>query len=195
MRSVHQAEVHDPTIVGGDCCLEQEVLVTTGHVLVQVHDTDWTKAQREDPMLGTVLDWLKAQKMTDLKAVLAQPTSSKEGQLILWNQQNFMIHQRALYLCSMPKGETEDLLLFVVPKAHCVTTLNGCHRDAGHQGHAIIPCPCYGSTSGGQEWLTRCNDPSRPVCTLLATLGQLIQSTSTPNCGHHSYGPLAHRFY
>ena len=41
----------------------------------------------------------------------------------------------ALYLCSMPKGETEDLLLFVVPKAHCVTTLKGCHRDAGHQGH------------------------------------------------------------
>ena len=35
----------------------------------------------------------------------------------------------------MPKGETEDLLLFIVPKAHCVITLNGCHRDAGHQSH------------------------------------------------------------
>ena len=34
----------------------------------------------------------------------------------------------------MPKGKNEDLLLFVVPKAHCVTTLNRCHRDAGHQG-------------------------------------------------------------
>ena len=34
----------------------------------------------------------------------------------------------------MPKGETEDLLLFVVPKAHQVATLNRCHRDAGHQG-------------------------------------------------------------
>ena len=46
-----------------------------------------------------------------------------------------MVHQGALYLCSTPKGETEDLLLFVVPKAHCATALNGCHRDAGHQGH------------------------------------------------------------
>ena len=45
-----------------------------------------------------------------------------------------MIHQGALYLCSMPKCDTEDLLLFVVPKAHQVTTLNGCQRDAGHQG-------------------------------------------------------------
>ena len=35
----------------------------------------------------------------------------------------------------MPKGETEDLLLFVVPNAHHLTTLNGCHRDVGHQGH------------------------------------------------------------
>ena len=46
-----------------------------------------------------------------------------------------MIHQKVLYLCSMPKGENKDLLLFVVPKAHWVATLNGCHRDAGHQGH------------------------------------------------------------
>ena len=36
-----------------------------------------------------------------------------------------MIHQKALYLHSMPKGENEDLLLFIVPKVHRVTTLNG----------------------------------------------------------------------
>ena len=35
----------------------------------------------------------------------------------------------------MPKGENEDLLLFVVPKAHWTAALNGCHWDAGHQGH------------------------------------------------------------
>ena len=40
----------------------------------------------------------------------------------------------ALYLCSMPKGNTKDILLFMVPKAHQVATLNGCHMDAGHQG-------------------------------------------------------------
>ena len=51
------------------------------------------------------------------------------------NCQNFTIHQKALYLCLMPKGENEDLLLFIVLKVHWVTTLNGCHRDAGHQGH------------------------------------------------------------
>ena len=35
--------------------------------------------------------------------------------------------------CSTPKGENEDLLLFIVPKAHRTATLNRCHQDAGHQ--------------------------------------------------------------
>ena len=33
------------------------------------------------------------------------------------------------------RGRNEDLLLFVVPKMHQTATLNGCHRDPGHQGH------------------------------------------------------------
>ena len=100
-----------------------------------MHVTDWTAAKREDPKLNAVLEWLKAQKKTDLKALLTENTSSEEGQLILWNWQNFTIHQGALYLCSMSKGETEEFILFIVPKAYHVTTLNWCHRDAGHQGH------------------------------------------------------------
>ena len=43
---------------------------------------------------------------------------AKEGQLVWRNCQNFMNHRKALYLCSMPKGKNEDLLLFVLPKAH-----------------------------------------------------------------------------
>ena len=54
---------------------------------------------------------------------------------MVWrNHQNFMVLQDALYLCSMPKGENEDLLLFIVPKAHWTAALNECHQDAGPQG-------------------------------------------------------------
>ena len=70
-----------------------------------------------------------------MKTLLGDHIPSKEAWLVLRNCQNFMIHQKALYLCSVPKGENEDLLFFVVPKAHWVATLNGCHWDAGHQGH------------------------------------------------------------
>ena len=55
---------------------------------------------------------------------------------MVWrNHQNFLVLQDALYLHSMPKGENEDLLLFIVQKAHWTAALNGCHQDAGYQGH------------------------------------------------------------
>ena len=100
-----------------------------------MHVTNWAETKREDPVLNAVLDWLEAQKKTDLKTLLGKHASSEEGQLVLRNHQNFMIHQKALYLLSMPKGENEDLLLFMVPRVHRVTALNGCHWDAEYQGH------------------------------------------------------------
>ena len=77
--SVHWAEVHNPAIVKGGHHLEQEVHVTAGHLLVQIPVTDWTEAHREDPVLSTVLDWLKVQKKIDLKVLLADHASSEEG--------------------------------------------------------------------------------------------------------------------
>ena len=53
---VHWAKFHDPATVEGNQHLEQEVQVTAGFPLVEMHVTDWVKAQREDPMLSTVLD-------------------------------------------------------------------------------------------------------------------------------------------
>ena len=97
--------------------------------------TDWAKAQREDPVLNAVLNWFEVQKKTDLKTLLGDHASSEEGQFAWQNCQNFTTLQNALYLCSMPKGENENLLLFMVPKVYWVTTLNGCHQDGGHQGH------------------------------------------------------------
>ena len=81
----HQAEVHDLAMVEGDQCLEQEVQAAAGHMLVEMHVTNGAEAQREDPMLSTVLDWLKAQKQTNLRMLLAEHVSSEEGKLILQN--------------------------------------------------------------------------------------------------------------
>ena len=164
--AAHWAEVHDPAIIEDDHELEQEVHVTAGCTLVQMHITDWAEAQREDPVLGAVLDWLEAQKKTDLKTLLGEHASSEEHQLILQNWQNFTIHQKALYLHSMLKGENEDLLLFIVPKAHRVTTLNGCHRDAGYQG-------CYHTLSLLQEcfsWLGMANQMQQSIKTCMPCL-------------------------
>ena len=108
---VHWARVYDPTVVEGNHHLEQEVCVAAGCALVQMHVTDWAEAQKEDLTLSIVLNW-EATEEDRFGALLAEHASSEEVKLILWNWQNFMIHQEALYLHSMPKGETEDLLPF-----------------------------------------------------------------------------------
>ena len=58
--AAQRAECHHPTAVEGDHGMEKEVHVATWQVLVQMHVTDWAEAQREDPVLRVVLDWLEA---------------------------------------------------------------------------------------------------------------------------------------
>ena len=94
-------------------------------------------AQKEDPELDAVLQWLGSRKKANLRTLLGECIMSKEGCMVWRNCQNFISLQDTLYLCSTPKGEDEDLLLFIVPKAHWTAALNGCHWDAGHQG-----CDC-----------------------------------------------------
>ena len=148
-----------------------------------MHVTNWATAQREDPELDAVLHWLEAKKKIDLRTLLGEHASSEEGQILWRNWQNFMVLQDALYLHSMPKGENEDLILFVVPKVHWTAALNGCHRDAGHQGHdctlsllqehfwwprrakqmrqTIRACTCCLQYEGGP--------PKAPLCHIVAT--------------------------
>ena len=40
---------------------------------------DWAKTQRVDPVLNAVLDWLEAQKKTDLRTLIGEHASSEEG--------------------------------------------------------------------------------------------------------------------
>ena len=154
MGALQRAERENPAIIKNDQQLEQEVCVAAGQVQVEMHVTNWAAAQKEDPELNAVLHWLETRKKADLKTLLGECIMSKDGQMVWRNCQNFTSLQGTLYLCSTPKGEDEDLLLFIVPRAHWIATLNGCHQDAGHQGHDI-PFPCYKNISGGQEWSTK----------------------------------------
>ena len=178
-----RAEGEDPALVEGDQEKEKEVQVAAGWVLVEMHVTNWAAAQKEDPELDAVLHWLEAKKKTDLRTLLGEHASSEEGQIVWRNCQNFMVLKDTFYLHSMPKGENEDLLLFMVPKAHQTAALNGCHWDAGHQGHdhtlsllqehfwwpgmakqmrkVIRACTCCLQYEGGI--------PKAPLCPIVAT--------------------------
>ena len=92
-----------------------------------MHVTDWATAQKEDPKLDAVLQWLESKKKTHLRTLLREHASSKEGWMVWRNHQNFTTLQGTLYMHSTPKGKIEDLLLFMVPKTCWTSTLNGCH--------------------------------------------------------------------
>ena len=59
--------------------IEKEVCFTAGWVQVKMHVTDWATAQKEDPVLNAMLNWLGTQKKTDLRTLQGEHTSSEEG--------------------------------------------------------------------------------------------------------------------
>ena len=178
-----RAEGEDPAVIEGNQEKEREVQVTASRVMVEMHVTDLATAQKEDPKLDAVLQWLESKKKTDLRTLLREHALSEEGWIIWRNHQNFTILQGNLYLRSMQKGENEDLLLFVVPKTYQTAALNGCHWDTGHQG-----CDCTLSLLQEHFWwpgmakqmrqvIRACkhclqyegSTPKAPLCPIVAT--------------------------
>ena len=127
MGTSQRTEGENTAIIKSYQQLEQEVQVATGKVLVEMHVTNWVVAQKEDSELDAVLQWLGSKKKADLRTLLRECIMSEEGQMVWKNCQNFTSLQGTLYLCSTPKGENEDLLLFVVPKVYQTAALNRCH--------------------------------------------------------------------
>ena len=89
MGASQRAERENPAIIENDQRLEQEVQVTAGQVLVEMHVTDWAATQKEDPELDAVLQWLGSAKKADLRTLLRECIMSEEGQMVWRNCQNF----------------------------------------------------------------------------------------------------------
>ena len=84
-----RVEGENPAIIKNDQQLEKEVQVAAGQVLVEMHVTDWALAQKEDPELDAVLQWLESKKKTDLRTLPGECIMSKEGWMVWRNCQNF----------------------------------------------------------------------------------------------------------
>ena len=84
-----RVERENPAIIKSDQQLEEEVWVVTGRVLVEMHVTNWAVAQKEDPELDAVLQWLGSRKKADLRKLLGGCIMSKEGWMVWRNCQKF----------------------------------------------------------------------------------------------------------
>ena len=124
--SAKWAEVHDPIMLEAESHKQEELRATVAQLKVDMHVMD--------PELDAAFRWLAGQMRNDLKDLLAKHATEEEGQALLYQHQWLTLLQGVLYLKSLVEGGVKELLLFVVPKVHWVAALNGCHRDAGHQG-------------------------------------------------------------
>ena len=102
--SAHRAEGYVLAVVEGDHNIEREVHVATEQVEVKMHVTNWATAQREDPIINGMMNWLGMQK-TDLRTLLGEHAFSKEGQMVWRNCQNFMTPEHPLSMLHTQRGE------------------------------------------------------------------------------------------
>ena len=137
MGTTKRADIHDSVVAKADEVTHQpfqETAILAWAACVDLHVTDWVTAQQEDWPLKATIKWISGQKVQDLKHLLGDDTNTEVGKTILQEQKKLMLYQGALYHCHIPTGKLEEVLWFVVPKAHWVATMNGCHHNAGHQG-------------------------------------------------------------
>ena len=109
--------------------------------LASMHITNWEEAQCEDALLAACHQWLGTKRNVIapeerhlLKECMGEHSNSEEGKALFRARNNLTMRKGLMYVNTMPKGEIEGLLAFVVPSAHRCVALNGVHRDAGHQG-------------------------------------------------------------
>ena len=95
--------------------------------------TDWKRAQKEDPALYAVVKHLRGPRF-EFKQALKQVVDEKSARAYLSARDNMVMRDGLLYHKIKLKATGEELWRFVVPKLHHAAALDGCHREAAHQG-------------------------------------------------------------
>ena len=124
--------MHDPVVVEADEDIHKQVWETAAQarailVHVNLHVTDLVPIQEEDPILQMVIKWISEWNVQDLKHLLGDTMNAEEGKAVLQERKKLTLYQGALYHCHTLAGELEEVLQFVVPMAHQVAAMNGCH--------------------------------------------------------------------
>ena len=109
--------------------------------LAPMHIVDWAEAQEADAALAACHKWLCIRKDTPLpkgdallKKCLGTEAEMEQGKMLFRICNSLVLNKGLMYVSTIPKGEAEGVLTFVVPVGQHCTTLNSVHCDAGHQG-------------------------------------------------------------
>ena len=110
-----------------------ETLTTCPAQMTTLHVTDWKQAQKDDPTLYTVVKNLRS-PLNQFKDALKHVLDQNSIRAFVKARENLTMKNGLLYHKLRLKATGEDVWCFVVPKTHHSIALDGCHREAAHQG-------------------------------------------------------------
>ena len=136
------AEADDHRLVCKDEKLDEEVILQTKALIAQkvvfknVADKHWVRAQKDDPVLRHVRSWMTRPKenMQTLSEYLTGHVPDADRLAYCHRQKNFVMKRDLLYTETFAPGTRDLLFAFVVPFKKRQAALDGCHREARHQG-------------------------------------------------------------
>ena len=101
--------------------------------LATTNVTDWKQEQKEDPVLYQVAKHLRVPWET-FKATFHKVLDKKATATYFKAKEQLLIKNGLLYWKTW-QGQADDIVFqFVVPQRHRGAALDGCHREAAHQG-------------------------------------------------------------
>ena len=103
--------------------------------LATTNITNWKLEQQEDPVLYQVVKHRKASQET-FKEALLKVTDRKAVSAYVKSKDQLVMKNGLLYQQSKQGQTQETVLQFVVPQIHRNAALDGCHREAAHQGQS-----------------------------------------------------------
>ena len=101
--------------------------------LATTNITNWKLKQQEDPVFYQAVKHRKAPKETFREALL-KVTDRKAVSAYVKSKDQLIMKNGLLYRQSKLGQTGETVLQFVVPQIHRNAALDGCHREAAHQG-------------------------------------------------------------
>ena len=115
----------------GGC--QEEAVEARPARLATTNVTDWKQEQKEDPVLYQVAKHLRVLHET-FKAALHKVLDKKATATYVKAKEQLLIKNGLLYRKTW-QGQTNKIVFqFVVPQRHRGAALDGCHREAAHQG-------------------------------------------------------------
>ena len=168
--------VLDNAIMPIEECAEQGVRPTPDHQecsqevtigarparLATTNVTDWKQEQKEDPALYQVAKHLMVPRDT-FRTALLKVLDKKATAAYIKAKEQLLIKNGLLYQKTRQGQANEIVFQFVVPQRHRGASLDGCHREAAHQGQccsAALMQECFwwsGMTRDIRNHIKKCS--------------------------------------